>query len=148
MSDGLLRLLLGGQSWVSSVHTSWCEEEIAPCHGHWGRGGGEFSVTRDGQQGLPDLARLCRGTWQGKSLGASLATPKHSGIMAHVNMSPWLNKGTSAPCFPPTHLVARRLRVRARGGEPVGAALHEPSGRPHQALAPAPAVAVLPLAPS
>lgn len=97
MSDRLLRLLLGGQSWVPSVNTSWCEEEIAPCYDHWGRGGGEFSVTRAGQQGLPDLAGLCRGTWQGKSLEASLTTPKHSGIMTHVNVSPWLSKGTGAP---------------------------------------------------
>lgn len=54
------------------------------------------------------------------------------------------------PCasHPPTCPAAGRLGVRACGGEPVGAALHEPSGRPHQALAPAPAVAVLPLTPA
>ena len=64
------------------------------------------------------------------------------------NMSPWLCESTSALFFPPAHPAARRLRVCACGGEPVSAALHEPKGRPHQALAPTAAVAVLPLAPA
>lgn len=100
---------------------------------------------------LHDLAGFYRGTWWGQSLGSFLATSKTSGtvtLMTHINMSLWLREGTSTPCFPPTNPAARRLGVRARGGEPVGAALHEPPGRPHQALAPAPAVAVLPLAPA
>lgn len=59
-----------------------------------------------------------------------------------------LAESTGVPCFPPAHPAARGLRVCACGGEPVGAALHEPTGRPHQTLAPAPAVAVLPLAPA
>lgn len=68
--------------------------------------------------------------------------------MIHINTSPWLSENTGVACFPPAHPAARQLRVCARGGEPVSAALHEPTGRPHQALAPAPAVAVLPLAPA
>ncbi|XP_041868916.1 intraflagellar transport protein 122 homolog isoform X2 [Corvus kubaryi] len=42
--------------------------------------------------------------------------------------------------------AARRLRVCPSGGEPCHAPLHEPQGRPDQALAEAAAVAVLPLA--
>ncbi|XP_031977084.1 intraflagellar transport protein 122 homolog isoform X2 [Corvus moneduloides] len=42
--------------------------------------------------------------------------------------------------------AARRLRVCPSGGEPCRAPLHEPQGRPDQALAEAAAVAVLPLA--
>lgn len=71
--------------------------------------------------------------------------PRKSAPVSTGSMSPWLWAGTSAPCSPPACLAARRLGVRAGGGEPVSAALHEPPGRPHQALAPAAAVAVLPL---
>lgn len=42
--------------------------------------------------------------------------------------------------------AAGRLRVRARGGEPRRAALHEPQGRAGEALAAPAALAVLPLA--
>ena len=52
---------------------------------------------------------------------------------------------SEAPFALPARPAARWLGVRARGGEPLRAALHDPAGRPHQALAAAPAVAVLPL---
>lgn len=88
MSDRLLRpakpigrVVLG----LFCIH-SLVRGRTASCQGCQGGGGGGLSVTRDGQQGLHDLAGFCQGTWWGKSLGSFLATPKDSGIMAHINV--------------------------------------------------------------